>query len=73
MKWFLLGLLLASLTGCVTLPTGFAPWGARPPVAVLGEPSTPPSAVAPEEITAQNCREKVRQLDAEIRHDEQQH
>jgi hypothetical protein len=35
-------------------------------------PKPPPQPVKAEEINEQNCQEKVRQLEAEIRHDERQ-
>jgi hypothetical protein len=71
--------LLGSLAGagCVSFPKGVHPWKTTPPAPPVEQaksraPRPAPKPVKAEEINEQNCQEKVRQLEAEIRHDERQ-
>jgi hypothetical protein len=71
-------LLLGSLAGagCFSFPKGVHPWRPNPPQPAEQvkppAPKPPPQPVKAEEINEQNCQEKLRQLDAEVRHDEKQ-
>jgi hypothetical protein len=55
--------------GCFTFP--FTAKSTSKDNALKSSPLPPPQPVNPEEVTANNLRQKVREIEAEIRYDEQ--
>ncbi len=77
MKPILSALLLTALlsAGCIPAPMGVHPWRkdaemASAPTAPKTHSPAPPKPINPDEVNQQNLREKVSQLESEVRYDE---